>query len=112
MFVQGNIIHAEVRGPFYKGLRQTPEKYAAKGIRPESPYPCLYVGGTDLTVDTFSGSIAAGWLLANSVAGYETFDHVFLQKNITTDIEHFLATPGPLPEEDLAVPLDFSKYEN
>lgn len=103
--VADKIEQSEVRGPYFKGLKQNPERFAAKGIRPETPYPCLYVGGTDLTVDTFSGSIVAGWLVANAVSQYQAVDHLFLAKNITTDIEQFLEPPIIPEEEDVAVPL-------
>jgi hypothetical protein len=83
-----------------------PERYAAKGVRPQTNYPSLYVGGPDLTVDTFSGSIVAGWLLANAISRYKAIDHIFLEKNITTDIEQFLEPPLPQQVEDLAVPIE------
>jgi len=74
-------------------------------VRVDTPYPGLYVGGPDLTVgDSFSGSTVAGWLVANSVCGYNSVDHLFLQKNITTDLEQFLEPPVLSDEEDVAVP--------
>ena len=103
--LSGNILHAEIRGPFQKGLSHSPERYAAKGVRVDTPYPGLYAGGPDLTVgDSFSGSTVAGWLVANSVCGYNAVDHLFLQKNITTDLEQFLEPPTLADEEDVAVP--------
>ena len=108
----GNILHSEIRGPFHKGLRHNVERYMAKGIRPETPYPGLYVGGTDLTVDSTSGAFVSGWLVANSVMNYQAIDHLFLSKNITSDIEKFLEPPGRVDgKEDLAVPLDDPKEE-
>lgn len=79
----------------------------AEGIRPQSPFPGLFVGGSDLTVgDSFSGSIVGGWLAANAVMGYSAIDHLFLQKNITSDILRFLEEPDVPDEEDVAVPYD------
>ena len=103
--LEGKIACAEMVGPLYRGLSHTPHRYAAKGVCPESPYPGLYSGGSDLTVgESFSASIVGGWLAANAVAGYSALDHLFLQKNITSDIIQYLEHPD-LPDdgEDLAV---------
>jgi len=87
------------------GLSHTPERYAAKGVRVDTPYPGLYAGGSDLTVgDSFSGATVAGWLVANAICGYNSVDHLFLAKNITTDLEQFLDPPVLSKEEDVAVP--------
>lgn len=103
--LEGKIEHAEIRGPFYKGLSHSPERYAAKGIRADTPYPGLYAGGSDLTVgDSFSGATVGGWLVANAVCGYNAVDHLFLQKNVTTDLEQFLEAPALSDEDDVAVP--------
>ena len=76
-------------------------------MRPDSPYPGLYVGGSDLTVgESFGGSIVGGWLVANSVLGYSAIDHLFLRKNITSDIEQFLELPDIPDEPNVAVPFD------
>jgi hypothetical protein len=101
----GLIEHSEVRGPFQRGLSHNPERYAAKGVRPETPYPHLFVGGSDLTIgESFAGEAVAGWLVANQVVGYSAADHLFLQKNLTTDLERFLESPSVSADEDLAVP--------
>lgn len=94
-------------GPFTKGLSHNPERYAAKGIRADTPYPGLFVGGSDLTVgDSFSGSIVGSWLAVNAVMGYDTLDLLFLEKNITSDLERFMIPPGFAddPESEVAVP--------
>jgi hypothetical protein len=101
----GKIDHGEVRGPYQQGLSHNPERYAAKGVRVDTPYPGLYLGGSDLTVgDSISGANVAAWLVANTVCGYSAVDHLFLNKNITTDLEQFLEPPTLTDEEDLAVP--------
>jgi hypothetical protein len=93
-FDPDKILHYEISGPFQKGLSHNVERYIAKGIRTDSPYPGLYVGGSDLTVgDSFSGSLVGGWLVANALCGYNTIDYLFLQKNITSDIQRFLEPP-------------------
>jgi hypothetical protein len=103
--LEGKVAHCEIRGPFSPGLSHTPERYAAKGIRPDTLYPNLFVGGPDITIgDSFSGGIVAGWLTANAVMGYATVDHLFLKKNITTDLARFIEPPDSAEEEDLAVP--------
>jgi hypothetical protein len=92
-------VHSEISGPFQKGLSHNQERYVAKGIRADTPYPGLYVGGSDLTVgDSFSGSILGGWLVANALCGYDSIDYLFLQKNITFDLQQFLEPP--LVDED------------
>jgi hypothetical protein len=105
--LEGKVEHFEVRGPLRRGLSHNPERYAAKGVRAETPYPGLFVGGSDLTVgESFSGSIVGGWLVANAVVGYSAVDHLFLKKNITTDLEQFLPTPELSQglDTDVAVP--------
>lgn len=69
------------------------------------------MGGSDLTVgDSFSGSIAGAWLAANAVMGYSFIDHLYLRKNITSDLRQFLDDPSMAVErngkivEDEAVP--------
>ena len=87
-------------------MSHTPLRYAAKGVRPDSNYPGLFCGGSDLTVgDNFSASLVGGWLAANIVAGYQTLDLLYLDKNISSDIAVYLELPD-IPgegEEDLAV---------
>jgi hypothetical protein len=105
--LEGKILHSKLVGPMHRGLSHTPERYAAKGIRPDSPYPGLFCGGSDLTVgESFSGSIVGGWLTANAVMGYSALDHLYLQKNVTSDIARYLELPDTTNEEDLAVDLD------
>jgi hypothetical protein len=102
--IRGKVIHSELRGPLYRGLSHNPERYAAKGVRPATPYPGLYVGGSDLTVDSSNGAFIGGWLAANAVMQYTWMDILFLQKNVTSDIVQHLEPPDVLDDEDLAVP--------
>ena len=70
------------------------------------------MGGEDLTLgDSFSGSIVGAWLAANAVVGYGTLDLLFLEKNITSDLERFLDTPilPDDPEGEIAVPYEPKK---
>lgn len=100
----GKIEHSEIRGPFYRGLSHNPERYAAKGVRADTPYPGLYVGGSDLTVgDSFSGSIVGGWLAANAIIGYSPIDLLYLRKNISSDLAQYIPPPSEV-NDDLAVP--------
>ena len=102
--IRGKVIHSELRGPLYRGLSHNPERYAAKGVRPVTPYPGLYIGGSDLTVDSSSGAFMGGWLAANAVMQYSWIDILFLQKTVSSDIVRHLEPPDVLEEEDLAVP--------
>jgi hypothetical protein len=105
--IEGKIAHAEVRGPYHQGLSHTPERYAAKGVRPDTPYPQLFVGGPDLTVgDSFSAAIVSGWLTANAVVGYNPLDLLFIGKHITSDLAQFLEAPDVPDVEDIAVPFN------
>jgi hypothetical protein len=70
------------------------------------------MGGSDLTVgDSFSGSIVGGWLAANKIIGYSPIDLLFLQKNISSDVLHYIPTPVNVDEYDLAVPYSPSTNE-
>ena len=103
--VKGKIDFMSMIGPARKGLSHTPIRYAAKGIQPESPYPGLIIGGSDLTVgDSFSGSIVGGWMAANAVLKYSFIDHLYLEKNITNDLKQFLRNPKYKGLDDVAVP--------
>eukprot|EP00980_Cylindrotheca_fusiformis_P002187 scaffold499_cov120-Cylindrotheca_fusiformis.AAC.10 len=111
--LEGKILSSRLVGPLLRGLSHNPERYVAKGVRPGSLYPGLYVGGSDLTVgDSFSGSVVGGWLVANAVVGYNAVDHLFLQKNITSDIARFLEEPDIPEEEDIAVPYETRRAES
>ncbi len=107
----GNIKDVEIRGPYRSGLVQNPARYAIKGNRPEMPYPGLFIGGADLTVaDSTSGAIVGGWLAANAIFGYSLVDQLYLEKNITSDLNRFLEEPSLATQrngvivDDLAVP--------
>lgn len=111
--LEGKISRYDMVGPLYRGLSHTPLRYAAKGVRAESNYPGLFCGGSDLTVgESFSASLVGGWLAANAVAGYQTLDLLYLDKNISTDIAAYLEPPELAGdgEEDLAV--DFSEEDD
>ena len=85
-------------------MSHTPERFVAKGVRADTPYRNLYYGGSDLTIgESFSASMVAAWLVSNAVSGYSTIDHLYLQKNITSDLSRFMDAGG-VDDEDLAVP--------
>lgn len=107
--LEGKVECAGIRGPYRAGLSHGPERYAAKGVRADGPYPGLYVGGSELTVgDSYSASMVGSWLAANAVVGYSFIDHLYLHKNITTDLEQFLDEPtgDGTDEDDVAVPYE------
>jgi len=105
--LEGKIVCRELRGPIRGGLSQNPERFAAKGIRPKTNYPGLFICGSDLTIDGFSGGVVGSWLAANAVIGYNPVDHLLLQKNITYDLRQWLPEPE-VDVGDVAVP--FKKY--
>ena len=105
--LKGVIECTRVHGPARMGLSHTPQRYAASGIRPDSPFPGLFLGGSDLTMgDSLSASNLGAWMVANAVVKYSYFDHLFLHKNITNDILQFLEHPikKKRDSEDIAVP--------
>jgi len=106
--LEGKVEFSKILGPIRAGLSHKPERYAAKGIRPETLYPGLFLGGSDLTVgDSFSGAIVGGWLAANAAMGYTFVDYLFLQKHIVSDLEQFMiGTPRSASDDGIAaVPL-------
>jgi len=104
--LEGKVAFSKLLGPVRAGLSHNPERYAAKGIRPETLYPGLYVGGSDLTVgDSLSGSIVGGWLAANAVMNYNFVDYIFLEKHIVSDLALFMKNRRRSGgEDDVAVP--------
>ena len=108
----GKIECVQICGPLRSGLTQDLARFGIKGNKPKMPYPGLFIGGSDLTVaDSASGSIVSGWLAANAIIGYSFIDHLYLKKNITTDLQQFLDEPsmatvtrGGEVVDDVAVP--------
>lgn len=107
----GKIECVQICGPLRSGLTQDLARFGIKGNKPKMPYPGLFMGGSDLTVaDSASGSIVSGWLAANAIMGYSFIDHLYLKKNITTDLQQFLDEPsmatvrGGEVVDDVAVP--------
>lgn len=109
--LEGHIESHKMIGPVRVGLSHTPHRYAAKCIKPVTPYPGLFVGGPDLTIgDSFSASIVGGWMAANAVLGYNFVDHLYLEKNITNDLKRYLKYSSPTIE-DVAVPYKNEQLE-
>lgn len=109
----GKIECVQICGPLRSGLVQNPVRFAIKGNRPETTYPGLFIGGADLTVaDSTSGALVGGWMAANAIMGYSFIDHLYLKKNITSDLQQFLEEPSLATVrdgavvEDLAVPFN------
>lgn len=107
----GKIECVQICGPLRSGLTQDLARFGIKGNKPKMPYPGLFIGGSDLTVaDSTSGSIVSGWLAANAIMGYSFIDHLYLKKNITTDLQQVLDEPnmatvrGGEVVDDVAVP--------
>lgn len=102
-------------GPTREGLTHNPQRFAAKGIRPKTPYPGLFMGGSDLTIgDSFSASMVGSWIASNAILGYSFVDHLFLEKNLTSDISQFMKSPsGSNEDNNIAVPFQmYSSAEN
>ncbi len=113
--LKGKILYCRMVGPFRDGLSHNPQRFAAKGIRPKTPYPGLFIGGSDLTVgDSFSASMVGSWMVSNAILGYSFVDHLFLEKNVTSDVSQFMKSPrGTNGENDVAVPFEmYSSAKN
>lgn len=103
--LEGKVAFSKLLGPVRAGLSHNPERFAAKGVRPETLYPGLYVGGSDLTVgDSLSGSIVGGWLAANAVMDYNFVDYIFLEKHIVSDLALFMKNRRRSGDDEIAVP--------
>ena len=109
----GKIECVQICGPLRSGLVQNPVRFAIKGNRPETIYPGLFICGADLTVaDSTSGGLVGGWMAANAIMGYSFIDHLYIKKNITSDLQQFLEEPSLATVrdgviiEDLAVPFN------
>lgn len=103
----GKVRSHTIVGPRSRGLSHTPERFTAQGVRVDTPFKNLFYGGSDLTIgESLSASLVAAWLACNAVAGYSSsFDHLFLGKNITSDLIQFMNSPGR-NDDDVAVPLE------
>ena len=103
--LEGKVAFSKLLGPVRAGLSHNPERFAAKGVRPKTLYPGLYVGGSDLTVgDSLSGSIVGGWLAANAVMDYNFIDYIFLEKHIVSDLALLTKNRRRSGEDEIAVP--------
>lgn len=93
--------------PLRKGLTHNCMRYAAKCVKPSTPYPNLFLGSEDLTFDSFSGRLAAGAMAANAVLGYDAFDLMYLGKNVVEDLRNNVGggTPETKGEGEEAVKL-------
>ena len=62
--------------------------------------------------DSTSGALVVGWMAANAIMGYRFINHLYLKKNITSDLQQFLEEPSlatvrdGVVVEDLAVPFN------
>lgn len=101
---KNKILGMELQGPTKTGkLSHTCHRYAASGIRPQTLYKNLYVGGSDLTVDSFSGAIVGSWMCAIAVMKYDYIDLNYLMKHITSDLQKFMEEPVNSGENNVAV---------
>ena len=69
------------------GLSHDPFRYAAACVRPSTPFPNLFLSGTDLTYDSFLGGFEAGYLTATGLLGYNAVDLLYLGKNAVSDLD-------------------------
>mgnify|MGYP006094673403 CR=1 FL=1 len=72
------------------GLAAVPSRYdnndAARGLRPESGIPGLYLSGQDIITSGYAGALQAGMLAAFSILGYGFVDLVVFKRNLIDDI--------------------------
>ncbi len=101
-------------GPIRVGLSHRPSRFAAQGLRaavaqgvPGGGVENVFLAGSDLVLNTFTGSLLGGWLGAHAAVGYGALDMLCFQRNLTSDLgnlprprfvaegeeEHLEATP-------------------
>ena len=75
-------------GPFRVGLSHRPERFGVPGLRVRTPIENLYLGGADLVLGNFAGSLLGGWLATHAVLGYGSLDLLLLQRNLNEDLKN------------------------
>jgi hypothetical protein len=99
---KGRVVFSEVSSVVQTGLSHTPVRFAASCVRPKTVYDGLYLGGEDITYDSFLGRAAAGILACNALLGYTCLDLLWLEKNVAADIGRLWKDArGGQGEEDL-----------
>ena len=83
---EGKVVGAWLGEVSAQGLSHDPNRFAANCVKPGTPFGNLFLGGLDVTYDSFVGGLAAGYLTANAVLGYTAFDQVVLGKSLVADL--------------------------
>lgn len=77
-------------GPFRVGLSHRPARFVAPGLRTRiAPgVENVFLGGGDLVLGTFGGSVMGGWLAAHSALGYGAVDLLMLGRSLNEDLKN------------------------
>jgi hypothetical protein len=87
--VKGAIVKSAISPLIWPGLSHDPNRFAARCVRPSTPFPNLFLGGTDLTLDSSNGALSSAVLTANAMLGYSAVDIFLLGKSVATDLARF-----------------------
>lgn len=77
-------------GPFRVGLSHRPPRFMAPGLRTRivPGVANVLLGGGDLVLGTFVGSLLGGWLAAHSALNYGALDLLVLERNLNNDLKN------------------------
>lgn len=84
--LEGKVIFSEVSDVLPAGLSHTPARFTVRSVGPHSCYPGLYLGGGDITYDSFAGRMIAGTQSCNAILGYNALDLTLLEKDVLADV--------------------------
>lgn len=68
------------------GRSATPTRWLCPDLSPYTPMKNFYLTGQDVVTLGLTGGIAAGYMTANVVAGYGSWENLFLQREICADL--------------------------
>ena len=68
------------------GRSATPSRWLCPDLSPHTPVKGLYLTGQDVVTLGLTGGIASGYLTANVLAGYGSWENVILQRELCNDL--------------------------
>ena len=68
------------------GRSATPSRWLCPDLSPHTPVGNLLLTGQDVVTLGLTGGIASGYLTANVLAGYGSWENVVLQREIVMDL--------------------------
>lgn len=68
------------------GRSATPTRWLCPDLSPYTPVTNLFLTGQDVVTLGLTGGIAAGYLTANVLAGYGSWENIIVQREIVHDL--------------------------